>query len=273
MRDEKVKTEILTKTQWWFIIVAVIFALAAPWIFTRTWLFFGVSFEETGQIGDTIGGITAPFINLIAAYLVFRSFSAQIQANRIQQRNHRAQMAKQEELHNEQINLLSINESRNFILSLYDKIEEDFNNQEVGKSPTGWGGSLLNNLITIDKRVQKDSWNIADRNYINEKSKLAVKCARNVNFSLQNFLLFLSSVKSILLQNSDFTLQNTAQYCLTKVRGLFSQTNYDAMLQFDHERWKGVSVIDNYTFVELQITPETSKGVEILIKDIEDLLK
>lgn len=42
------------------------------------------SLERSSLVGDTIGGITAPFINLIAVYLVWRSFQAQAEANKIQ---------------------------------------------------------------------------------------------------------------------------------------------------------------------------------------------
>ena len=40
-------------------------------------------FRETGQIGDTIGGITAPVVGLVSAILVYLSFTAQIRANKI----------------------------------------------------------------------------------------------------------------------------------------------------------------------------------------------
>lgn len=38
-------------------------------------------FTESGQIGDTIGGITAPFIGVIAGYLTFLAFHEQYRAN------------------------------------------------------------------------------------------------------------------------------------------------------------------------------------------------
>lgn len=44
--------------------------------------FIGISFSDTGQIGDTIGGITAPFVGLLGALLVYKSFKAQIEANK-----------------------------------------------------------------------------------------------------------------------------------------------------------------------------------------------
>ena len=37
---------------------------------------------ETGQIGDTIGGITAPFIGILAGYLTFLAFHEQSKANK-----------------------------------------------------------------------------------------------------------------------------------------------------------------------------------------------
>lgn len=55
--------------------------LLTPLIFT---LPLGIAdFTGTGEIGDTIGGITAPFINLLGAVLVFLALKAQIQANLI----------------------------------------------------------------------------------------------------------------------------------------------------------------------------------------------
>lgn len=44
--------------------------------------FFDLS--GSGAVGDTIGGITAPIINLLGAILVYASFRQQLEANRIQ---------------------------------------------------------------------------------------------------------------------------------------------------------------------------------------------
>ncbi|MCF1420313.1 putative phage abortive infection protein [Mangrovimonas futianensis] len=43
----------------------------------------GVSFMDTGQIGDTIGGITAPFLSFFGSILVFLALKAQIDANQL----------------------------------------------------------------------------------------------------------------------------------------------------------------------------------------------
>jgi hypothetical protein len=59
-------------------------AALAPFILTRD---FGLtSFMGTGQIGDTIGGLTAPFLSLLGALLIYLSFKEQIEANDITRR-------------------------------------------------------------------------------------------------------------------------------------------------------------------------------------------
>lgn len=54
-----------------------------PWILaTNSWF---IDFTDTGQIGDTIGGIMGPFVAIAAAGLTFIAFWVQYKAN-IQQR-------------------------------------------------------------------------------------------------------------------------------------------------------------------------------------------
>ena len=60
----------------------LLFSIFAPIIFTKC--FSGISFgTETGVIGDTIGGVTAPFLSLVGSILVYTTLRAQIQANAI----------------------------------------------------------------------------------------------------------------------------------------------------------------------------------------------
>lgn len=67
-----------------FSIIIVIFIITAPYIFTRPSICNALNFSNTGQVGDTIGGITAPIINLLGVILVYLSFQTQIKANKIQ---------------------------------------------------------------------------------------------------------------------------------------------------------------------------------------------
>ena len=53
--------------------------LIAPWLFTAYSSTF--NFHETGQIGDTIGGTTAPIASLVGSILIYLALKAQIEAN------------------------------------------------------------------------------------------------------------------------------------------------------------------------------------------------
>jgi hypothetical protein len=61
--------------------IGIVLILLAPIVFTQIqgW----VSFENTGQIGDTIGGITAPIASLVGSTLVYFALKAQIDANNL----------------------------------------------------------------------------------------------------------------------------------------------------------------------------------------------
>lgn len=49
----------------------VLFVLVAPVLFTRESFLTNFDFTQTGQIGDTIGGITAPIIGILNAVLLY----------------------------------------------------------------------------------------------------------------------------------------------------------------------------------------------------------
>ena len=53
-------------------------------IFTQPSFWKELDFSGTGQIGDTIGGITAPFIGLISVWLLWRTLCEQINFNKEQ---------------------------------------------------------------------------------------------------------------------------------------------------------------------------------------------
>jgi hypothetical protein len=57
--------------------------LLSPLFFTGQNFWSRLDFTQTGQIGDTIGGITAPIVNLLGAILVYLALKAQIEANLI----------------------------------------------------------------------------------------------------------------------------------------------------------------------------------------------
>lgn len=60
------------------IIVSIAIICFMPYLFTRTAFCDNLVFAETGQIGDTIGGITAPFIGIINIILLVFTLRAQL---------------------------------------------------------------------------------------------------------------------------------------------------------------------------------------------------
>ncbi len=61
------------------IILLIAGVIILPWFFTQT-VFSVYNMSETGQIGDTIGGITAPFINGLGAVLIYIAFKEQVKS-------------------------------------------------------------------------------------------------------------------------------------------------------------------------------------------------
>ncbi len=68
---------------WLFPIVGLLLLCLLPLMLTQSgWGMF--DFSKTGEIGDTIGGISGPFIAFIAAMLTFLAFWIQVKANKVQ---------------------------------------------------------------------------------------------------------------------------------------------------------------------------------------------
>lgn len=70
---------------WVIILIGCILIIIAPSILTLPWrdevLGLNTNFKSTGQIGDTIGGITAPIIGLVSIWLLYITFKEQQKFN------------------------------------------------------------------------------------------------------------------------------------------------------------------------------------------------
>lgn len=84
MNEDKRKeiTKTLRQAKWLLLIGGLVI-LFMPLLLTENYFQQRFNFSETGQIGDTIGGITSPFLNLIGAILVFYALQAQVKANEL----------------------------------------------------------------------------------------------------------------------------------------------------------------------------------------------
>ncbi|MCC7521994.1 MAG: hypothetical protein IT220_10205 [Flavobacteriaceae bacterium] len=87
MKEQNRKIEnwdLVTKIILGVSILVILFSFFSPLIFTSSTSFKSFDFTETGEIGDTIGGILNPFIALAGIFLTFLAFYMQIKANQIQ---------------------------------------------------------------------------------------------------------------------------------------------------------------------------------------------
>lgn len=70
----------LSKRERIYYLIFGIFLFLLPFLLTSETISI-VSFRDTGQIGDTIGGITSPFLSFFGSILVYLALKAQIEAN------------------------------------------------------------------------------------------------------------------------------------------------------------------------------------------------
>lgn len=112
----------LTKKEKIVLVVIGISIMTLPFILTRSLNL--VDFTNTGAIGDTIGGITAPFMSFFGSILVYLALKSQIEANEAIEKQFEKQ--KMDEMNDfmfsnykERINLI-ITEINSFNISFHD---------------------------------------------------------------------------------------------------------------------------------------------------------
>lgn len=111
-----------------------LFAPFAPLLFTKLVSLKIVDFTTTGQIGDTIGGLMGPFINLSAVIVTGLAFYMQYRANKLQvqiftdQIKQTERQFKQEQLYQEKQNKIRQFESQFFeMLRLHKENVDELN--------------------------------------------------------------------------------------------------------------------------------------------------
>jgi hypothetical protein len=170
--------------------------IASIWLFTRNVIIDDFKLTQTGQIGDTIGGITSPLINIVGSILVYLSFKEQFRANQIQ-----ATALKNE------ISRNRLKSNAEIILNLYNESKEDFNAIEFNnlkgtlavRDMINSGAiysdenfdyylGILYRLTAINEKVNEDELDESDMNYIKNITSLFYLSKIKRNFeSLYNF--------------------------------------------------------------------------------------
>ncbi|MEL6484415.1 MAG: hypothetical protein AAFP96_06165, partial [Bacteroidota bacterium] len=196
----------------WLLYGSILFVFVAPFIFTRPAFWDLLAFNKTGQIGDTIGGITAPFVNLIAAYLVYKSFSAQIQANFQQQRNH-----------SEQMKLLIDEQSGSLILNLYDRLEVDYKKGIDEHRHSGAATEMINGIVQIERIVDGVEGDIdklsaiANQSFLEQGNSNIERSVNSVLFTYHSFLLLLNIIQNSLMNSKSPHVLTSSIYVVSKI--------------------------------------------------------
>lgn len=112
MENKKLTNDKLINNGLIICFILLILSVFAPLVLTEESISF-VSFIGKGEIGDTIGGITSPFIGLISAILVYLALKAQIDANiqvssQFQLQKFENQFYEMIRLHKENVNEMTI---------------------------------------------------------------------------------------------------------------------------------------------------------------------
>lgn len=120
MEDYEKKQKNRLKQSKIILIIGVILLIFSPYILTRSLGF--ISFDQTGQIGDTIGGITSPIANLIGAILVYYAFLVQLDANKLIFEQISDEKKEQK-----------INQNRNYIFEIFKLLKEEIYSFSITK--------------------------------------------------------------------------------------------------------------------------------------------
>jgi hypothetical protein len=133
----------LSKYDLVFLLLIGIILFMLPYLFTLNCKFFpdfNGTEDGTGQIGDTIGGITAPFIGFFSAVLVYLAFKAQIHSNKIIQEQFNVNLIietinKQTLLVEKSIELVNISIEKNkFTEKFFNEESIQFESNNINKS-------------------------------------------------------------------------------------------------------------------------------------------
>jgi hypothetical protein len=138
---------------WRIILLVLGFILVlfgAVFMFTRQTIFDSWGLSTTGQIGDTIGGIAGPIINIVGSLLIYLSFISQNKANQIQ------------------------GDQNSFVLlhDLYKDLKDDFNNLTFYSETVGNGneyrGKRALSVFCQVLEARKEKEEFKKNSYFNE---------------------------------------------------------------------------------------------------------
>jgi hypothetical protein len=135
--------------------ILIVISFIAPWLLTR---FSILDLTETGQIGDTLGGIMNPFIAIAGVIVTYLAFYMQFKANQYQREQFEIQLTKEKEQFRQELGLQKEQFLKNqFENQFYEMLRvhrenvNDLSYKEVYIDINNFNGSYMkdNNIIGI----------------------------------------------------------------------------------------------------------------------------
>jgi hypothetical protein len=135
---ENKKDNIIDKKFVLLIIGFILFLFLVVLLFTRPSLPWTIKLSDKGTIGDAIGGITGPIINLLSVILLYISFKTQISANTIQ----RNQLIEEKDFNTKSNNFSSL-------MTVFQSLKDDYNNltNKNLKGEDVYGKAAINSFV------------------------------------------------------------------------------------------------------------------------------
>ncbi|GHT47677.1 hypothetical protein FACS189440_08910 [Bacteroidia bacterium] len=210
---EVVKTifGIIVDMNWisWLLIIAsgvlLLFSFIAPAVFTQN--HWKIDFtQDTGVIGDTIGGIMNPFISIVSVIAMFLAFYMQLQANKLQRKlsneaiedsnkQFRTQLKEQRAFNDMSI----LMEMLKGIESLVSEITFILIDTECDKKPFG--------LENIEKLNKNNNYKIHQDDFEILYDKIAIITRQCILFNVINYQAEIKeNIKNVLKNTFSYTI-------------------------------------------------------------------
>lgn len=194
----------MTKNNTAFLLIGIALIFLSLYLFTKPAFLSSWDFSNTGQIGDTIGGITAPIINLLGAFLVYISFQEQLRANRIQV-----------EALNDEKERNTYDRVFNNYISLYESVKSHLENLEFIVQPKpnyGMDGSIT----SVNHIVYKG---------LNAVNEFVIRIENKDKYTAENYEVYgiLLSFQFILKSLSELSNLVESNIILTNDKAFLSQ--------------------------------------------------
>jgi hypothetical protein len=212
--------------------------IVLPFLFSQ--FSIGLDFTETGQIGDTIGGITAPFVGLVGAFLVYYSFKQQMIANRIQ--------------------IDSIKDIKNdtmdghYINVINDLTQKCINSIQSFKieTPSRVNNVKISGVPAIEKFFEIFHWNSMNHitlSYESIKEEELINLNNCASLVLENIKkLSIIELQSVYLRLYEVQIHNIAYIPVAEYQSVIDYKHKDIDIYL-----KAKSNVDKYKLVEAQI--------------------